>query len=222
MIPRIITLLLGIPVILVVLHTIVRVVRTFYKFPMPEFMASAIDNPLRRKIQPPAETARRHGIESGMRVLDVGPGNGTYTLAAAERVGAGGKVVAIDIEPKMVERVRRRAEEAGVDNIEAQVADVYKLPFDDGEFDVVTMIAVIGEIPEPERAMQELRRILAPGGLLSISEILADPDYTLARTLLRWAEGAGFRFKRRMGNFFCYTVQFGPGRDAAHSLGADR
>ena len=80
---RIIFTLLSIPAIFIVLHTLVRIVRAFYKFPMPQWMANLIDNPLRRKIQPPEETAIRHGIMPGMRVLEVGPGNGTYTLASA-------------------------------------------------------------------------------------------------------------------------------------------
>lgn len=88
----------------------------------------------RRKIQPPHETAVRHGIGPGMTVLEVGPGSGTYTIGAAQRVGGQGKVVTVDIEPKMIERVRRRAEQEGVENIEARVADVYDLLYEDGLF----------------------------------------------------------------------------------------
>ena len=94
----------AIPVVFLVLHTIVRIVRYFYKFPIPEFLANAIDHPLRRKFQPPYETAIRHGIEPGMTVLEVGPGNGRYTVGAARRLGAGGRLVTVDIEPKMIER----------------------------------------------------------------------------------------------------------------------
>jgi hypothetical protein len=90
---------LGLPLLALFLHTLVRMVRAFYKFPMPQFMASAIDNPLRRRIQPPQKTPIRHGIHAGMTILEVGPGNGTYTLATARRVGDRGKVVTIDIEP---------------------------------------------------------------------------------------------------------------------------
>jgi len=53
------------------------------------------------------ETAVRHGIQPGMTILDIGPGNGTYTIAAARRVGLDEKVFAIDIEPRMIERVRQ-------------------------------------------------------------------------------------------------------------------
>jgi ubiquinone/menaquinone biosynthesis C-methylase UbiE len=197
-----------IPIVLVVLHTIVRIVRHFHKFPMPEFMANLIDHPLRRRFQPPYETAVRHGLEPGMIVLEVGPGSGTYTMGAARRVGPEGKVVTIDIEPKMIERVRRKAYAGGVENVEARVADVYDLPFDSETFDAVYMIAVIGEIPDPDRAIGEFYRVLSPSGRLVFSELLTDPDYPLAGTLVRMAQAAGFQLQAKIGNFFYYTLIF--------------
>ena len=199
---------LGITLFLVTLHTMIRIVRHFYKFPMPQFMANAIDNPLRRKIQPPDATAIRHGIEPGMTVLEIGPGNGTYTLATAQRVGIRGKVVTVDIEPKMIERVNHKIQAEGITNIEARLADVYDLPFDDGSFDIVYMIAVIGEIPDPERALGEFHRVLSPSGMLVFSELFIDPDYPLADTLIRMVTSAGFRLKKKVGNFFYYTLIF--------------
>ncbi|MEW6717455.1 MAG: class I SAM-dependent methyltransferase [Chloroflexota bacterium] len=188
--------------------SVVKIVRRFYKFPMPEFMANLIDNPLRRKIQPPYQTAIRHGIEPGMTVLDVGPGNGTYTLAAARRVGDKGKIVAVDIEPRMIERVLRRAEAEKVTNIETRIANVKDLPFEDGLFDVVYMIAVIGEIPGPEEAIQELHRVLKSTGTLVISELFPDPDYSLPNTLVRLVSPIGFRLRKKIGNLFYYTLIF--------------
>ncbi|MBN1538179.1 MAG: methyltransferase domain-containing protein [Anaerolineales bacterium] len=203
-----ISIILGIPLLAVILHTIVRIVRYFYKFPMPQFMANMIDNPLRRKIQPPGETPLRHNIEPGMTVLEVGPGNGRYTIETARRVVSSGKVIAIDIEPKMIERVTKRASDEGVTNIEAKTANVYNLPFEDSQFDAVYMITVISEIPEPQRAMREFHRVLSPSGLLAFSELFTDPDYPLAKTLIRIAGSAGFRLKKRLGNFFAYSLVF--------------
>jgi ubiquinone/menaquinone biosynthesis C-methylase UbiE len=205
---RLLWTVLAVPIVLVLLHTVVRVIRHFYKFPMPEFMANLIDHPLRRKLQPPYATAVRHGLEPGMLVLEVGPGSGTYTVGAAQRVGEQGKIVTIDIEPKMIERVRRKAEAEGVPNIEARVADVYNLPYDDEVFDAIYMIAVIGEIPEPDRAMSELYRVLSPTGTLAFSEILTDPDYPLASTLVDRASRAGFWLESKVGSFFYYTLIF--------------
>jgi len=207
--------LLGLPLAALALHTLLRIIRYFYKFPMPEFLASVIDNPLRRKIQPPSEMPLRHGVEPGMTVLDVGPGNGKYTVETARRVGDTGKVIAIDIEPKMIERVTRRAQVEGVANLEAKVANVYELPFEDDTFDAVCLIAVISEIPKPERAMSEFYRVLKSSGTLAFSELLTDPDYPLAKTLIRKAHMARFRLKKKVGNFFAYTLVFEKQRNAA-------
>lgn len=201
-------LVLGLSLLAIAWLAIARMVRAFVKFPMPHFMADLIDNPLRRKIQPPEEMPDRHGIRPGMTVLEVGPGNGTYTLATARRVGEQGQVVAVDIEARMIERLRRRAEAEGVTNVEARVADVYDLPFEDGHFDAAYMIAVVGEIPNPEKAIRECHRVLSPSGTLAFSELFPDPDYPRAKTLIRWAGSAGFRLKARTGIFFSYTLLF--------------
>ena len=208
----IIKLFLGI----LVLQTIIRIIRYFYKFPMPEFLANLIDNPLRRKIQPPSEMPARHGIEAGMTVLEVGPGNGRYTLETARRVGDKGKVITVDIEPKMIERVTQRAQAEGVTNLEAKVANVYELPFEDGTFDAVYMITVIGEIPEPQRAMREFYRVLSASGTLAFSELLFDPDYPLAITLIRQAEQSGFQLKKKLGSFFSYSLVFEKGENVVY------
>ena len=186
-----------------------RLIRHFHKFPIPQFMANVIDNPLRRRlVHPPDEMPLRHDIRPGMKVLEVGPGNGRYTVATARRVGETGQVVTIDIEPQMIARVERRIAAEGVRNVDARVADVYALPFAAGTFDAAYMITVIGEIPKPVRAMREIHRQLKSGGTLAFSEALPDPDYPLATTLIRYATAAGFRLKRRQGNFFSYTLVF--------------
>jgi ubiquinone/menaquinone biosynthesis C-methylase UbiE len=201
-------LVIGLPVFAVLWLAFVRLVRHFYKFPMPEFMAPVIDNPFRRRFQPPEAMPIRHALLPGMRVLEVGPGNGRYTLAAAHYLGPQGKLVAIDIEPRMIKRLNHRIGLEGASNVVGQLANVYTLPFEDNTFDAAYMITVIGEIPEPIRAMQEFYRVLRPGGILAFSELFLDPDYPLARTLIRQAETAGFRLKARVGNWWTYSVVF--------------
>jgi ubiquinone/menaquinone biosynthesis C-methylase UbiE len=88
------------------------------------------------------------------------------------------------------------------------VVDVFELPFDPGYFDLVFMIAVIGEIPTPERALKEFHRVLSTTGILAFSEILMDPDYPRAQWLISLAVSAGFRLKNKIGGFFSYTITF--------------
>jgi ubiquinone/menaquinone biosynthesis C-methylase UbiE len=208
MLLRSLAVLFSIPIAFLVLHTMIRIVRAIHKFPMPQWMANLIDNPLRRKIQPPDETAERHGIRAGMRVLEVGPGNGTYTLGIARKAGPEGEVIAIDIEPRMIARLEKMVIEKGATNIRGEVANVYDLPFESGSFDLVTMIAVLNEIPDIPKALQEFHRVLKPSGKLVTSELLLDPDYPLAGRLIRKIEAHHFRLEKKLGNFFYYTLIF--------------
>jgi ubiquinone/menaquinone biosynthesis C-methylase UbiE len=208
MLLQIIYVLLGVFGALLFVHTVIRIVRYFYKFPIPQAFVNFIDNPVRRRFQPPYETALRHGIEPGMRVLEVGPGNGTYTLGASQRLGGEGQLVAVDIEPKVIERLQKRIRSEGTTNVEARVADVYELPFEDSSFDLIYMIAVINEIPDIPQALKEFFRVLRPSGTLVFSELFSDPDYPLAGKLTKRVESANFRLEKKVGNFFYYTLVF--------------
>ena len=202
-------LILTLAVVLIVFNTLARIVRKFWHFPMPEFMAPWIDNKYRHKyVQPPDVMAVRHGLQPGMQVLEVGPGNATYTIASSKRVGPKGKVTAIDIEPHMIERVQRRLKTEGIANVEARAANVYELPFPDESFDLCYMMMVIGEIPDMRKAVRDIRRVLKPGGLLTFTEILIDPDYPLRSTLKRKIVPLGFKVKEITGGFFHYTMIF--------------
>lgn len=110
----------------------------------------------------------------------------------------------------MIDRVHQRATDEGVTNVEGRVADVYALPYPDNFFDVVYLITVTGEIPEPVRMLSECRRVLKPAGTLGISELLLDPDYPRRRTVTAWATAAGFRPADSYGTFFSYSLTFKP------------
>ena len=207
-IKRVILIAISLPLLMLAIHTVIRVVRHFYKFPMPQFLANLIDNPLRRRIQPPDTTPIRHGVEPGMLVLEVGPGNGRYTLSTAERLGDRGQLVTVDIESKMIQRVNTRAAAAGMANIAGLVADVYQLPFKEKQFDLIYLIAVIGEIPRPDEALLEFKRVLSETGSLVFSELIFGPDYPRAGTLIRKAAAVGYRLETVIGNIVYYTLRF--------------
>ena len=185
---------------------LIRVFRKLVHFPMPEFMAGLIDNPWRHVLMPPAQTAARHALQPGMTVLEIGPGNGTYSVAAARGLLPGGRLVSVDIEPKMLARLQRKVQAAGLTNVEMRLADVHHLPYEDATFDAIFMIAVIGELPDPHLALLEFHRVLKPGGTLALSELLPDPDYSLPGTLERLGAAAGFTRRLLHGNLFYYTL----------------
>jgi len=105
----------------------------------------------------------------GGRVLDVGCGAGGALLPAARRVGPTGEAVGIDLAPAMVERTRAAAEEAGLEQVRAEVMDGAALDFEDASFDAVTAAFTLAAIPDAERALAEWRRVLAPTGTIGVA-----------------------------------------------------
>jgi ubiquinone/menaquinone biosynthesis C-methylase UbiE len=174
--------------------------------PCPASLSWLIDNPLRRRSVDPV--LDRVGIRPGERVLELGPGPGTFTVGAALRAGAEGRLIAVDIQPKMIEQVQKRVQETGLTNVETHVASAYDLPLDAESVDRAFLITVLPEIPDRARALAELRRVLRPGGVLSITEEFYDPDHLLLPETIRLVEAAGFRFEERFGNLWVYTANF--------------
>ena len=174
--------------------------------PCPGSLAWLVNNPIRRRYMRPV--LDWVGIRPGERVLELGPGPGTFTVEAARRVAPDGRLIAVDIQPEMIAQVKERVREAGLDNVETHVANAYELPLDDTNIDRVFLIAVLPEIPDQARALAELRRVLKPGGILSITEEFVDPDYLLASSVIRHVEAVGFELERRFGNFLLYTLNF--------------
>ena len=106
-------------------------------------------------------------LSSGTSLLDCGCGPGPLTIGLAETVSPG-RVVGIDLEPTMIEQAERLAGEADVTNVEFRVANIYDLPFSDGEFDVVFSSAVTEHLADPVRALKEIRRVTKIGGKAGI------------------------------------------------------
>jgi len=105
-----------------------------------------------------------------MRVLDFGCGPGLITLGLASAV-APGELVGIDIAPSMVEYARRLAEEHGVGNARFEVASVYELPFPDKSFHAAFGRSILEHLADPLKALQEVRRVLRPDGVLAVDDI---------------------------------------------------
>jgi SAM-dependent methyltransferase len=76
------------------------------------------------------------------------------------------------------------------------------------DFDVAFLVAVLGEIPEPERCLRALHRVIRPGGLLSITEHLPDPDFSRFSRLHALVGQESFEFTERFGPPWSYTANF--------------
>jgi ubiquinone/menaquinone biosynthesis C-methylase UbiE len=136
---------------------------------------------------------------AGERVLEIGPGTGYYTFEIAARLD-GGQVDVFDIQQEMLDHVMRTANERGVTNIRPALGDAQSLPYADESFDAVVLVTVLGEIPDPDRALGEIARVLRPGGRLIVGELFGDPHMVTTGKLRERAERADLSFSRRLGN----------------------
>jgi ubiquinone/menaquinone biosynthesis C-methylase UbiE len=122
------------------------------------------------------------GVREGQTVCDLGCGNGYLTLPIARAVGEEGRVLAVDIQPPMLEMLAGRAAEAGLENIETIVAGEADPHLPPGSCDLVVMLDVYHEVGRPESLLRHLRAALAPDGRLCFVEFRAeDPDVPIKR-----------------------------------------
>jgi SAM-dependent methyltransferase len=109
---------------------------------------------------------------TGERVVDVGCGAGIDSLIAAKKVGPEGRVIGVDMTPAMLEKARRAASETGLANVEFREGYAEALPVEDGWADVVISNGVLNLMPDKDAVLEEMSRVLKPGGRLQIGDIL--------------------------------------------------
>ena len=122
-------------------------------------------------------------IAPGQSVLDLASGLGQPAFAIAERLGPSGQVTASDAVDEMLAGLRRRVAERSIANISVDVAEMEELPYADASFDRVTCRFGIMFTPNPQRALEQARRVLKPGGIAAFMVWGEESDVTLFRTV---------------------------------------
>ncbi len=108
-------------------------------------------------------------LTPGERVLDVATGTGVAAFMAAASVGPSGEVVATDISQKMVDATREEAQRRGAGNIRCERVDAEELSYADGSFDAVTCVLGLMYPADPQRAVEQMQRVLRPGGRAAVA-----------------------------------------------------
>ena len=126
---------------------------------------------------------------AGSRVLEAGCGVGAQTLTLA-RNSPDAHITSVDISPISVEQARRTVEAAGFRNVAFRQADIFALPFEPASFDHVFVCFVLEHLPQPQAALQTLKRMLKPGGTITVIEgdhgsTFFHPDSAAARQAIR-------------------------------------
>jgi ubiquinone/menaquinone biosynthesis C-methylase UbiE len=157
----------------------------------PASDAPALLNPLRRLIQDPRRTIAAFGLSRGDTVLEIGSGPGYFSPHALNAIGATGRLICLDLQPEMLALLRDRLSEGGL-RADLVAGEAGHLPLRGGNIDSVFMINVLGEVPDPRGALEEVRRAIKPGGTLAVNETVNDPDYVRLTVLREVCASAQF------------------------------
>jgi len=165
----------------------------------PWWLGYFLLNPLRRRGQDPSQILAPY-VREGMTVLEPGPGMGFFTIELARKVGPSGRVIAVDVQPKMINRLKRRAAKAGMlERIEGRLAQTDSLGISDlkGSVDFTLAFAVVHELPDAARFFAEIAAASKPDAAILIAEPTGHVDAAEFEKELQAACQAGFELADR-------------------------
>jgi SAM-dependent methyltransferase len=154
-------------------------------------------------------------VRAGMTVLEPGPGMGFFTLELARRVGASGRVIAVDIQPRMLDRLKRRAAKAGLlSRIDIRLAQPDSMGLADlaATVDFVLAFAMVHEMPSASAFFPQAAQVLKPGGFLLLAEPAGHVKPDLFAEELSSAAQVGLSVAARpeIGHSLAALLQLGP------------
>jgi SAM-dependent methyltransferase len=159
----------------------------------PWWLGYTLITPLRRFQHDPQRLLAPY-VRAGMTVVEPGPGMGYFTLELARLVGPAGRVVAVDVQPRMLARLKRRAEKAGLlATLDVRVAKPDSLGIDNvSGADFALAFSVVHEVPDAGSFFNEVAHALKPGANILFAEPTGHVKSTEFEDELRAAELAGF------------------------------
>jgi ubiquinone/menaquinone biosynthesis C-methylase UbiE len=163
--------------------------------------------PFRNIFLSPKKLIQRLDLKDDHAVLEIGPGPGYFSGSIAKTL-KNGKLVLLDIQQEMLDIAKKRLKKRKIENVEYILCDGANFDLGNESFDRVFMVAVIGEIENKEKYLCEINRILKNDGVLSISELVGDPDKLSIGELKSLVSANGFKENGFFGSKFNYTMNF--------------
>ena len=160
----------------------------------PWWLGYLLASPIRKLFQNPRSILEPF-VHEGMTVFEPGPGMGFFTLEMARMVGKSGRVVAVDIQAKMIESLARKAQRRGLSScLDLRLASNSGMGINDlsGKTDFVLAFAMVHELPDAHHFFKESFAALKPGGRLLFSEPSDHIDKSEFAKSLDYAKKAGF------------------------------
>lgn len=142
-----------------------------------------------------------------IHILDFGCGPGRVSIPLAQALQpVNGKVTALDIQSRMLERVRVKATSQTIENIFYIDASLPSFALEKELYDDILLINVLGEIPHQETILSQLNHALKPDGKVYITEVIADPHFQRQTHIRRLAKSSHFLEEKCIGNALSFTI----------------
>lgn len=175
----------------------------------PWWLAYTFDNPLRRLFHKPEKMLAPY-VGKGMAALDIGCGMGYFSIAMAKMTGEGGLVLAVDVQQKMLDILRKRAERAGVSGrIITRLTPPDSMEVDE-KVDFALAFWMVHEAPDSRRLFAQARPALKPGGRLLMAEPKLHVSSEEFAESIKMAEAEGFSLIERPRIMFSHAALFKP------------
>jgi ubiquinone/menaquinone biosynthesis C-methylase UbiE len=156
----------------------------------------------RRLVLSPARLQQRLALSPELTVLEIGVGGGYYAQPLSALVR---RFIALDLQAEMLHRLRAKPVSGRLLLVQG---DATHLPIAERSIDVVIAVTVLGEVPSADNTIAEVRRVLRPGGVFSVSEHWPDPDFLSFSHVNSLCQKSGLQLHSRYGVRRNYTANF--------------
>ena len=173
------------------------------------WLAYTFDNPVRRLIHKPQKILGNY-VKEGMTVMDLGCGMGHFSIGMAGLVGSTGKVIAVDLQQKMLDIMSRRSRRAGLDDriiphlCRADAIDI------DESVDFILAFWMVHEVPDQNQFFNQLKSLLAAKGKILIAEPKMHVTAEGLKRTLDIAQTCGLQCIEKPAIRFSHTALLGP------------
>ena len=173
----------------------------------PFELAFLLDSPIRKLILSPKKLVDRLHLTSHSIVLEIGSGPGYFSIEAAKRI-PDGTLILFDIQSAMLKKSVAKLERSKIKNTNAVQGNASVLPFGNQVFDVVFLVTVLGEVDDVKGCIISINKVLKTGGILSITEMLGDPDVLSHDEINNILIQCGFEFLEKYISFKGFTLNY--------------
>ncbi len=177
-----------------------------YTIPMPSFLKLfiEIENPIFTNNHA-KNIISKLPLKNDITIIDFGCGAGRVTIPLGKSLQPyNGTVIGYDIQDKMLEIVKKKIISSSLNNILLlNTLNEYK-----NKIDIVLLVNVLGEIPSKEKTISDIYNLLKDDGMISVTEVIADPHFIRQKELIQLFQNANFKIESIFGSKLAYTIHF--------------